>query len=148
MGYWDCPFCHTKGIMGTLQDCPNCSATRGKDVKFYMKSGEVTYLTEEQAKTKGQGADWMCSWCRSYNSALNKKCKNCGAPREDQSFNYYERQGYDTNKQENNWKSSVSANQNYYDNFNFNKKNANRFWSKHVGLSILTTLLMLSVCLL
>ena len=46
MGYWDCPVCQTKKIKGTLRDCPNCGAPRGKDVKFYM-DGEDLRLTEE-----------------------------------------------------------------------------------------------------
>ena len=49
MGYWDCPVCQTKKIKGTLRDCPNCGAPRGKDVKFYM-DGEDLRLTEEEEK--------------------------------------------------------------------------------------------------
>ena len=91
MGYWDCPFCQTKKIKGTLQDCPNCGATRTKDVRFYMDQ-DITYLSEEDAKSKGKGADWMCTWCRSFNSASAVKCKNCGAERDDKSYDYFERQ--------------------------------------------------------
>ena len=39
MGYWDCPVCQTKKIKGTVRDCPNCGAPRGKDVRFYMDGG-------------------------------------------------------------------------------------------------------------
>ena len=91
MGYWDCPFCQTKKIKGTLQDCPNCGATRTKDVRFYMDTDHVEYLSGEEAAHKGKGADWMCSWCRSYNSVERTTCKNCGAPKEEQSFDYFER---------------------------------------------------------
>ena len=80
MGYWDCPVCQTKKIKGTLRDCPNCGAPRGKDVKFYM-DGPAVRLTEEEAKKKGKGADWMCEFCGAYNSALNESCTSCGAER-------------------------------------------------------------------
>ena len=49
MGYWDCPVCQTKKIKGTVRDCPNCGAPRGKDVRFYM-DGEDVRLTEEEEK--------------------------------------------------------------------------------------------------
>ena len=51
MGYWDCPVCQTKKIKGTVRDCPNCGAPRGKDVRFYM-DGEDVRLTEEEEKKK------------------------------------------------------------------------------------------------
>lgn len=91
MGFWDCPYCHTKKIKGTLQDCPNCSATRGKDTKFYMDSSNPhQYLTEEESSNKGKGADWMCDYCRSYNSAVSTTCKNCGAHRQSSNKDYFE----------------------------------------------------------
>ena len=36
MGYWDCPFCGSKGIRGDVVNCPSCGRARG-DVQFYMK---------------------------------------------------------------------------------------------------------------
>ena len=77
MGFWDCPYCDKKEIQGTLRNCPGCGRPRG-DTKCYMKSRnheEVVrnghYLTEEQAKTKGKGADWICAYCDCSNSVLN-----------------------------------------------------------------------------
>lgn len=80
MGYWDCKQCGTKKIKGTLRDCPSCGMPRGKDVKFYM-SGPDIELTEEEKKTKGKGADWLCKCCGSFNSALDDTCTSCGAER-------------------------------------------------------------------
>ena len=85
MGYWDCPVCQTKKIKGTLRDCPNCGAPRGKDVKFYM-DGEDLRLTEEEEKKKGKGADWMCEFCGAYNSALSTSCTSCGAEKTTKSY--------------------------------------------------------------
>ena len=90
MGYWDCPFCDTKGIKGTLRACPNCGRARAKDTKFYMKAAnheEVVsrgeYLSEEEAATKGRGEDWQCSYCGSLNSVLDTTCKSCGHVRDE-----------------------------------------------------------------
>ena len=85
MGYWDCPVCQTKKIKGTLRDCPNCGAPRGKDVKFYMDGADVR-LTEEEEKKKGKGADWMCEFCGAYNSALSTSCTSCGAEKTTKSY--------------------------------------------------------------
>ena len=85
MGYWDCPMCQTKKILGTERNCPNCGMPRGEDVKFYMDGPEVK-LTEEQQQKKGKGADWMCEYCGGYNSALNTVCVSCGAERSGKDY--------------------------------------------------------------
>ena len=97
MGFWDCPYCDSKGILGTIRECPNCGKHRGKDTKFYMKSknhDEVVrnnhYLTEEQSKTKGKGQDWECSYCGGLNSVLDKVCISCGHPRESSDLGYFQ----------------------------------------------------------
>ena len=85
MGYWDCPMCQTKKILGTERNCPNCGMPRGEDVKFYMDGPEVK-LTEEQQQKKGKGADWMCEYCGGYNSALDTVCVSCGAERSGKDY--------------------------------------------------------------
>lgn len=97
MGYWDCPYCDEKGIQGTLRECPHCGKPRGNDTKFYMKSkthDEVVanneYLSGEQAQKKGKGADWLCSYCGSYNSATEKICKGCGHERDEEDKSYFD----------------------------------------------------------
>lgn len=85
MGYWDCPICQTKKILGTERNCPNCGMPRGEDVKFYMEGPEVR-LNEEQQKKKGKGADWMCEYCGGYNSALDTVCVSCGAERSGKDY--------------------------------------------------------------
>ncbi len=90
MGYWDCPYCNTKGIPGTQRNCPNCQNPRGKDTKFYMNKAEKKYLSEEEAKTKGQGADWQCEYCGAFNSALTNECSGCGSIRESSNQDYFQ----------------------------------------------------------
>ena len=101
MGYWDCPFCGSKGIAGTTMNCPACGRARG-DVKFYMKNvaegeireqnerGDVEYLKEEQAKYVSKNPDWYCSFCNSLNSDNAQFCGNCGASRADSESNYFD----------------------------------------------------------
>lgn len=76
---WDCSYCDTKGIHGSLRDCPNCGRPRGIDVK-YQESAKKEYLTAEEVQTH-QNPDWMCECCDSYNSDTLQVCKSCGAPR-------------------------------------------------------------------
>ncbi len=101
MGYWDCPVCGNKGIAGNVMNCPACGRARG-DVKFYMKgvaenavleadqTGNVEYLSEEQAKDFDAEADWYCSFCNSLNKNRAAFCSNCGATREQSESNYFD----------------------------------------------------------
>ena len=101
MGYWDCPFCGSKGIRGDVVNCPSCGRARG-DVQFYMKDydegetreendrADVEYLSEEQAKYVSKNPDWYCSFCNSLNSDNAQFCGNCGASREDSESNYFQ----------------------------------------------------------
>ncbi len=96
MGYWDCPSCGAKEIQGTIRVCPNCAKPRDENIRFYMKSKdheEVVrnneYLTEDQAKKKGNGPDWECSYCGSLNNSLDMECQSCGHIRDDADRDYF-----------------------------------------------------------
>ena len=101
MGYWDCPFCGTKGNRGDVVNCPSCGRARG-DVQFYMKGysegetreenerSDVEYLSEDQAKYVSKNPDWYCSFCNSLNSDNAETCGNCGSSRADSEANYFE----------------------------------------------------------
>ena len=101
MGYWDCPFCGNKGIAGNVVNCPACGRARG-DVQFYMKNveegeireqnqtGDIEYLSSEQAKAVSDNPDWYCSFCNSLNSDNAAFCSNCGASRADSESNYFD----------------------------------------------------------
>lgn len=99
MGYWDCPYCGTLKIKGTLKECPYCGKTKDISVKHYM-SGEVEYLDEDDAKNYGKGPDWGCSYCGTANSESDTSCKNCGATREASSKNYFEKHHIKSNDAE------------------------------------------------
>ena len=88
MGYWDCSYCGTKTIKGTSRNCPNCQHPRDNSVKFYMLD-EKQYLSEEEASTKGKGADWYCEYCGALNSVLDETCKGCGSAREEAKKDYF-----------------------------------------------------------
>ena len=101
MGYWDCPVCGSKGIAGTVLNCPSCGRARG-DVKFYMKdvaegeiveeneTSDIEYLSEEQEAQVGKSPDWYCSYCNSLNKDFAERCAVCGASREDSESNYFD----------------------------------------------------------
>lgn len=50
----------------------------------------VRYLSAEESRTKGKGADWLCDHCGNYNSALNTRCSSCGAERDSQDKAYFD----------------------------------------------------------
>lgn len=81
MGYWDCPYCSTKKIPGSDRDCPNCGKPRSASTEFYLDDNEpVVYVnkeTEQQVRLRGR--DWVCEYCDSLNSGLDRTCKSCGA---------------------------------------------------------------------
>lgn len=101
MGYWDCPYCGTKGVRGDVVNCPSCGRARG-DVQFYVKGytegstirkdelQQFEQLDEEKAKAIGDQPDWYCSFCNSLNSNGAQFCGNCGATRADSEANYFD----------------------------------------------------------
>jgi hypothetical protein len=88
-GYWDCPYCGTKGISGLNKRCTSCGHPQDEGTKFYMKK-EKEYLDENKAKDYGKGADWTCSYCGALNRYDAKVCVGCGADREESSGDYFE----------------------------------------------------------
>lgn len=101
MGFWDCPFCGSKGIRGDVVNCPSCGRARG-EVQFYMKDytegeireenerSDVEYVDKEKAESFSKNPDWYCSFCNSLNSDNAQFCGNCGASRADSESNYFE----------------------------------------------------------
>lgn len=88
MGYWDCDQCGEKHIEGTKQSCPSCGKVRSTSTKFYMDSSNKQYLTDEEAKDKGNGEDWLCPYCGALNANENKTCQSCGSDRKDSEKGY------------------------------------------------------------
>jgi len=101
MGYWDCPYCDTKGIRGDMAACPGCGRPRG-EVKFYMKGhgenavlnenerDDVEYIDDKKAETINRNADWYCSFCNTLNSDDLTSCRACGASRAESEKNYFD----------------------------------------------------------
>ena len=88
---WDCPFCGTKGISGPLRECPNCGRPMGKDLKYHLPSDiKSNYVPDEEAIHINRKPHWRCNFCDSYNSDNDSVCVSCGAPRTNESKNYFE----------------------------------------------------------
>lgn len=88
---WDCIYCNSKGIGGSMRDCPNCGHTRGKEVKFYLpKDISIRNAVDESKNTISSGPDWLCGYCRAYNRSENLTCKNCGASRSKHDADYFQ----------------------------------------------------------
>lgn len=89
-GVWDCQYCGSKKIRGSIYDCPVCGKTRDKDIKFYIDNPH-NYVDNETAKKVSRNPDWLCSYCDSLNPDDVNECQECGASREDSEHNYFER---------------------------------------------------------
>lgn len=109
VGYWDCKYCGTKGVLGTEQTCPNCGRQRDKDTRFYMDRNRVQTVDEvvsdsaQANKLKRRGADWVCAYCDSLNSSDATNCAACGSSRETAAGDYHSQRRKDaaTNQQHN-----------------------------------------------
>ena len=52
-GYWRCDYCETYDIDGLVDTCPNCGKQKSHNIKYYMKTGIVEYVTPEQLNKAG-----------------------------------------------------------------------------------------------
>lgn len=101
IGYWDCPYCDTKGIRGDKSVCPNCGQRRGH-VRFYLKGNaqnqelrekdtkDLEYVLQEKEKYVNRNPDWYCSFCETLNSDNAETCQGCGASRSQSDKNYFQ----------------------------------------------------------
>lgn len=89
-GVWDCQYCSTDKIRGSVYRCPVCGRTRDKDVKFYIDNPK-NYVDNATAAKVSRNPDWLCSYCDALNHDDAKECYECGAGREDSEQNYFER---------------------------------------------------------
>ena len=90
IGYWDCAYCGSKKLLGTLQDCPNCGRKRPRSTKFYMSGEDVDIkdITSEATvrEFSRRKADWVCPYCDGLNSSLEELCTSCGAGKTDHTY--------------------------------------------------------------
>ena len=95
-GYWTCTYCGRES-RGDVARCPGCGKTRSRDVVFYPdpKGDSAPRVYVEGYESKG--ADWLCAYCDSLNSAADASCRNCGHTRDESDQHYHqlhpERQG-------------------------------------------------------
>ena len=83
-GLWDCHYCNTKGIRGSVYKCPNCGHTRDADVQFYLPEDA------HEAEDKNTEQDWECQFCGSLNHNEMTACPNCGHSRDESDKKYFE----------------------------------------------------------
>lgn len=88
-GYWNCPYCGTKGIQGSHRSCTYCGKVRDDNTTFYMKETN-NYVPAEKAKNISKSPDWVCSYCNQLNSDEKNSCDSCGAVRTGEELNYFE----------------------------------------------------------
>ena len=85
IGRWDCPTCGTVGVPGPETRCPNCGASRPKNVQFYLPPESEVVEDEVLIREARAGADWVCGHCHSQNKAAADQCFSCGNPRDEES---------------------------------------------------------------
>lgn len=86
---WDCIYCGSKGMKGGNMTCLNCGSSRGAEVRFYLPQQVDRSLAIDESTVKiSSQPDWMCVYCRSYNSSERNNCFNCGAKREATNLDY------------------------------------------------------------
>lgn len=88
-GYWDCPYCKSKGIRGDNRECPNCGRPRDESIKFYM-GANIEYVPTDKTTDINRNPDWLCPFCESLNSDSISECVGCGAPRGADNKTYFD----------------------------------------------------------
>jgi hypothetical protein len=72
---WDCEFCGSKKLLGkTHRHCPNCGATQDPARRYYPAESEKVAVQDHEYF----GADRVCPFCQTPNSAKATFCGNCG----------------------------------------------------------------------
>ena len=84
-GYWDCPYCGEKRILGRFRDCPSCGKPRGENTVFQHDLPNEENIVENPEETSRE-ADWYCEFCDSLNPASAKFCESCGSPRTEKTY--------------------------------------------------------------
>ena len=88
-GVWDCPYCGSTKIRGSIYECPVCGRQRDNDITFYIDNPH-NYVSDEIADKLYKIPDWLCSYCDALNNDSNNTCYECGASREESELNYLE----------------------------------------------------------
>ena len=74
---WVCPNCKTRNP-GPKKSCINCGAPQPEDVQFERAADEQFVTAPEALAAAQAGADYICPYCGTRNSALAKVCVQCG----------------------------------------------------------------------
>jgi hypothetical protein len=80
-GRWDCQYCGAKAILGRHQACPTCAKSRPEGTKFYMVDDETAVTDQQKIDRANLGADWVCEFCQTSNTADRENCSSCFAAR-------------------------------------------------------------------
>ena len=95
-GYWKCDYCGTYDIDGLIDTYPNCGKQKSHNVKYYMKTGIVEYVTPEQlnkagikeSECDGNHKDWVCPYCEQLNNYSDTTCVACGGSKSESTSEY------------------------------------------------------------
>jgi DNA-directed RNA polymerase subunit RPC12/RpoP len=74
---WVCPNCGTRNP-GPQKSCMNCGAPQPDNVQFQRATEEKLVTDEDSLKVAQAGADYICPYCGTRNTALAKVCVQCG----------------------------------------------------------------------
>lgn len=85
IGRWDCTTCGHVGVLGPETTCPNCGASRPRDVRFYLPSDAEEVTDRAVIQQARAGADWICGHCSTQNKIQDSACKSCGNPKDEES---------------------------------------------------------------
>jgi ribosomal protein L40E len=74
---WTCPNCGTRNP-GPHKTCTNCGAPQPENVQFEAGANQDVITDEDAIRAAQAGADFICPYCNTRNSAEAKVCKQCG----------------------------------------------------------------------
>lgn len=74
---WTCPNCGTRNP-GRQKSCTNCGAPQPENVQFEVGANQDVITDESAVRAAQAGADFICPYCGTRNTADAKICKQCG----------------------------------------------------------------------
>lgn len=74
---WSCPGCSTRNT-GSDKTCAGCGAAQPAGVKFERSADEQLVRDPTKLQQATAGADLLCPYCTTRNSATAKVCSQCG----------------------------------------------------------------------
>lgn len=118
-GFWDCNYCGTTQIRGSIRECSNCGKARDENTVFYLNKKNIQYVPKAKADKINRNPDWLCKYCGQLSSDNNSSCISCGALRTSENLNYFENNALKELEEEKKIREKLDIEEDFKENFSY-----------------------------